>query len=83
MKLIFIFLGLLFSMVLWAEIWQKPAYTPDEGHIQEEMERQEERPKQEKEKQKDNKHQDVRKPESNPGFEMIDDEMSEDEESSL
>ena len=83
MKLLFIFLGLTFSMGLWAEIWQKPVYTPDEGHLQEEMERQEERPKQEKEKQKDSKHQDVRKPESSPSFEMIDDEMTEDEESSL
>lgn len=81
MKFLFLLFGLLFSMGLWAEIYEKPEYTPDEGHLQEEIERQEERPAQEKEKS--GKHQDVKKPDANPGFEMIDDEMTEDEESSL
>lgn len=79
MKLLFLTVGLLVSIGVGAEIWEKPKYTPDEGHIVEEIERQEERPEEEKEK----KHQDVTKPESEQKFEMIDDEMTEDEESSL
>lgn len=77
MKKIILFTGMLFSFGLYAEIWEKPKYTPDEGHLQEEIERQEERP--EAEKNKDKKHQDET-PQSNPGFELTDDEMSEDEE---
>lgn len=79
MKFLFLLVGLLVSIGVGAEIWEKPKYTPDEGHLQEEIERQEERPEQEKEK----KHQDVKKPEADQKFEMIDDEMTEDEESSL
>lgn len=79
MKVLFLLVGLLMSIGVGAEIWEKPKYTPDEGHLQEEIERQEERPEQEKEK----KHQDVRKPDADQKFEIIDDEMTEDEESSL
>lgn len=79
MKVLFLLVGLLMSIGVGAEIWEKPKYTPDEGHLQEEIERQEERPEQEKEK----KHQDVRRPDADQKFEIIDDEMTEDEESSL
>ena len=80
MKKLFLLAGLLFSYGSYAEIWEKPTYTPDEGHLQEEIERQEEKPA--TEKTKDKNHQDPT-PQSNPSFEMIDDEMTEDEEASL
>lgn len=79
MKKLFLLSGLIFSFGLYAEIWEKPKYTPDEGHLQEEIERQEERPEQEQ--KSDKKHQD-QTPESNPSFDMVDDEMTEDEEAS-
>lgn len=81
MKFLYLLVGLLFSMSVWAEIYEKPEYTPDEGHLQEEIERQEERPSQEK--VKEGKHQDIKRPDSNPSNEKIDDEMTGDEKSSL
>ncbi len=77
MKKYLISAGLMLNMGLFAGVWEKPKYTPDEGHLQEEMERQEERP--ETEKIENKKHQD-QTPEADPGFEKINDEMTEAEE---
>lgn len=82
MKFLTLLIGLLFSSFVMAEIYEKPPYTPDEGHIQEEIERQEEAPSSEDKMIKEGKHQDVKGPAENPSFEMIDDEITEDEESS-
>lgn len=63
--LILVSVGILGSFSVGAEIWEKPKYVPDEGHLQEEIERQEEKPK-EKLKEREKHHQDVKKPRSSP-----------------
>lgn len=37
--------GLVLSTMSSAEVWEKPPYVPDEGHLQEEIEKQEEAPR--------------------------------------
>jgi hypothetical protein len=51
-----------FSSIVIADVWQKPPYTADEGHIQEEMEEDIER------QEMESRHQDegIQSPKKNP-----------------
>lgn len=58
MKAFLTIITLFLSMTSFAEIWKKPAYTPDEGHLPEKQEEQEIL----QDRQHDKKHQEVKKP---------------------
>lgn len=80
MKTIMLMLFVFLPALVNAEIWKKPPYQADEGHIKNEMERQEEQIKENDNRSK--KHQDTPR-EEDPDVKMMDEDVKEDEDPSL